>query len=100
MARGGDRGDPVAAEQDGQADAHEAESRLGVLGEPELVVVRGGEQAAQVDGGRRGAPVAEVADLGVGQELGPHARLLGALAGVDEGDFRAYAVLMTSPPLW
>jgi hypothetical protein len=57
------------------------------MGEPQLVVARGREQASQVDVGRRGASVAEIADLRVGEELGPHARLLGALAGVDEGDF-------------
>ncbi len=91
--------DAVAAQQHGQADAHETERGLGVLGQPQLIVVGGGQQPAKVDVGGRGAPVAEVADLRVGQQLGPHARLLGALAGVDEGDFRAYAVFITSRPL-
>ena len=54
MACGRDRLDAVAAEQEGEADADEAECRLRVLGEPQLVVVGGGEQPAQVDvGGRR-----------------------------------------------
>jgi hypothetical protein len=66
----------MPAKHHGQADAHEAEGGLSVLGEPQLVLVRGGEQAAQVDVGGLRAPVAEIADLRVCQELGPHASLL------------------------
>jgi len=51
------------------------------------------------EAGKRPPKVIEVGDLRIREQVGPHAGLLGTLAGVDKRDFRAYAVLMTSRPL-
>jgi hypothetical protein len=60
-----------AAEQEGEADAEEAERGLGVLGELELLLVGRRQQVAEVDLGA--AAFAEVRDLGVFEEVGSHA---------------------------
>ena len=44
------------------------------------------EQMPEVDTGRIRALVAQVRDLGVSQQVGPHAGVLGALAGIEKGD--------------
>ena len=84
MSGGGDRLDAAAPQENGQAEAGEAQCRLRVLGQPKLVIVGGGEQAAKVDAGSGCAFIAELADLGVLEKVDPHARLLRALAGVQE----------------
>jgi len=72
---------------------------LGVLGEAQLLVIGDGEQVAQVDAGGGGASITEVRDFSIDEQVGAHAGLLRALAGIDERYFRGYAVLMTSRPL-
>ena len=90
----------AVAQKERERDSHEAERGLRVLGQPELILVRFGEQAAEAP--RFGELVAELGDLGDLQELPSHPGLLRALARVDERDTTLgalYAVLMTSRPL-
>jgi hypothetical protein len=51
VPRGRDGFDAAPAEQYGQAQADEAEGRLRVLRQPQLIVIGGRQQAAQVDVG-------------------------------------------------
>jgi len=82
----GDRLDAATPQQQRQAKADEAQGRLGVLGELQLVVVSGGEQAHQVDIGRCAALFAQLRDLGVLEQVLAHSGVLGALTGENEGD--------------
>src|SRR5205807_2921218 len=89
------------AQKVGQRDAHEAERGLGVLGQAELLLVRLGQEPAEVDLGA--AAPAELGDLGIIEERGAHAGRLGALAGKEEGELArahrsdvSYLVLVTS----
>ena len=99
MARRRDRLNAAPAQQERQREACEAQRRLGVLGQPQLVVVRSREQAWQVDAGRGRTFITELADLGVLEKLDSHAGLLRALAGKQERYLRRYSfALMTSRP--
>src|SRR5712691_4308105 len=51
----------------------------------------------EVDTGRVRAAVAQVANLRIGEQLGPHAGVLGALAWEEEGDFRHRLVFPPHP---
>src|SRR5207247_8084573 len=92
--------DAAAPQKEREPEADEAQRRLGVLRELQLVVVRGGEQASQLDIRSAGAALAQVCDLGIIEQLSPHACVLRALARIDKRDpgHRRYCVLITSRP--
>jgi len=85
-----------AGQQHGQAEAHEGERGLGVLGEAQLVVVGAGEEVAEVDFGGLRAPVTELGHLGIREQAGAHAGVLGALPGVEEGDLHGFNATRTT----
>ena len=64
----------AVAQEEREGDSHEAERGLRVLGQPELILVRFGEQAAEAL--RFGQLVAELGDLGDLEELPSHPGLL------------------------
>jgi hypothetical protein len=80
MAGGRGGLDAAACEQQRQSDAHEAEGRLRILGESQLVFVGADEQVAKVHSCEARAAFAKVGDLRIGEELGAHPRVLRALA--------------------
>src|SRR5437879_5548517 len=96
VARGGGRIDAAAAQQPRQPDAHEAQGRLRVLREAELILAGGRQQVAEVDAGLGSAPIAERRDLRVFEELRSHAGLLRALAWKQERDLRRYSFALTT----
>ena len=86
----------AAAQQPRQPDAHEAQGRLRVLREAELILAGGRQQVAEVDAGLGSAPIAERRDLRVFEELRSHAGLLRALAWKQERDLRRYSFALTT----
>src|SRR5439155_9545302 len=101
---GGRRGlDAAPPEEERQPDAHEAERGLRVLRSSQLVLAGGGQQVSEVDAGRLRAALAEHGNFLVLEKLGPHARLLGALAGIEKcNSGRHYMPLrrFAPPPHW
>src|SRR5439155_14052408 len=69
-----------------EGDAHEAQGRLGVLRQPQLIVVRADQQVTEVDVRGARAAIAQVRDFGISQELRAHAGVLRALAWKEKGD--------------
>jgi hypothetical protein len=108
MSRRCSRFDPSAPQKQGQAEAHEAQRRLSVLGQPQLLVIGTDEEPAQIQARNICNPIAELRDLRISQELGSHAGMLRTLAWKNERDLRhrhratlwtrPYSVLMTSRP--
>src|SRR2546428_13333379 len=94
MARRRDRLNAAPAQQERQREAREAQRRLGVLGQPQLVVVRSREQAWQGDAGRGRTFLTELADLGVLEELDYHAGPLRALDGEQGRHPRRYSLAL------
>jgi hypothetical protein len=86
VTRRGERLDATSSQQQGKAQPDEAQSRLRVLGQAQLVFVSADEQALEIDVGGAGTAVAELGDFGIGEELGPHPRLLGALPRKNESN--------------
>jgi len=88
VAGRGGRLDPAPFQQHGQRQAHEAKRGLRVVSQPQLVVVRPDQQVAEVDIGAGRAAIAQLGDLGIGEELGAHAGVLRALAWEQKRDLR------------
>jgi hypothetical protein len=73
-------------EQACQRNAHEEKGRLGVRGQPQLLVFGVYQEPPEIDAGSRAAAAGQRPDLGVSQDIGSHPGVLRALAGKQKGD--------------
>src|ERR1700680_4003261 len=88
MSRRRGRLDAATPQEEGQADTHEAQRRLSVLRQAQLFVISTDEEPSQIHARSFGNTVAELGDLGIRENLGPHAGVLGPLAWKQKRDLR------------